>query len=99
MGQAVLSSCDVELCGQDARLSCEVELRGRTALSSCVVELSCRAAMPSFCAADLCCRADRLAVNPTDKLSDNLVADSGGQTSSWKTLRTTSRTDELLQAP
>ena len=42
-GQAVRSSCAVELRCRAALSSCVVELCGRVALSSCVVELRCRA--------------------------------------------------------
>ena len=56
--------------GKPCGASCAVELRGRAARSSCAAEL---------CAADLCCPADRLAVKLTDTLSDNLLADRGGQ--------------------
>ena len=54
--------------------SCAVELRGRAAWSSCAAELCGQAfVLPSFCAADLCCPADRLAVNLTDNLAHNLA--------------------------
>ena len=57
--------------------------------------------MPSFCAADLCCRADRLAVNPTDRLSDNLLADSCGHLVLENLVDNLAHNlaDELSQAP
>ena len=87
MGQlrcrAAFSSCAVELRGRAPRSSCAVELRGRAALPSCDAELwCCRFVLPSGQAGG----------QPHGQAVRQPPRGQWRTTSSWKTLRTTSRT-------